>query len=140
MNNEQLLEEIHIVKNHSDCTKLVYKQAVGKYTAFCEKSMEELLEEAEDEEDKGVRWKKRTLKRRLLSFRLLIALVVSVVSKELARLTGPAGPVFRPERERQFGYHENDLPAFRPARQGCLSCTGLGPLCDRGLSERRQFC
>ncbi|MEE0934899.1 MAG: tyrosine-type recombinase/integrase [Methanobrevibacter sp.] len=69
MNNEQLLEEIHIVKNHSDCTKLVYKQAVGKYTAFCEKSMEELLEEAEDEEDKGVRWKKRTLKRRLLSFR-----------------------------------------------------------------------
>lgn len=69
MNNESLLEEIHIVKNHSDCTKLVYKQAIGKYTTFCEKSMEELIEEAESEEDAGIRWKKRKLKRRLLSFR-----------------------------------------------------------------------
>ena len=63
------MEEIHIVKNHSDCTKLVYKQAIGKYTTFCEKSMEELIEEAESEEDAGIRWKKRKLKRRLLSFR-----------------------------------------------------------------------
>lgn len=69
MNNEPLLEEIHIVKNHSDATKLVYKQAVGKYTAFCEKSIEDLIEEAELEEDKGIKWKKRKLKRRLLTFR-----------------------------------------------------------------------
>ena len=31
--------------------------------------MEELIEEAETEEDKGIRWKRRKLKRRLLTFR-----------------------------------------------------------------------
>lgn len=68
MDNE-LLNEIHIVKNHSDATKKSYKLAVNKYTDFFQMSLEELLEEAETEEDEGIRWKKRKLKRRLLSFR-----------------------------------------------------------------------
>ena len=68
MENE-LLEEIHIVKNHSEGTRRVYKYAVMKYTAFCGKSLEELIEEAEAEEEQGIRWKKRKLKRRLLSYR-----------------------------------------------------------------------
>ena len=68
MDNE-LLTEIHLMKNHSERTQLLYKYAVKRYTEFCSMSMEELLEEAEQEEDKGIKWKKRTLKRRLLTFR-----------------------------------------------------------------------
>ena len=68
MNNE-LLEELHSVKNHKYSTRKVYRFAVNKYTKFCNMSLEELLEEAEREEEEGVRWKKRKLKRRLLSYR-----------------------------------------------------------------------
>lgn len=67
--DSELLEEIHIVKNHSEGTRKVYKCAVKKYTKFCGKSLEELIEEAESEEEQGIRWKKRKLKRRLLSYR-----------------------------------------------------------------------
>ena len=68
MNNE-LLEEIHIVKNHSPKTRLVYQRAVKKYEGFFSMSLSELIEEAEQEEEQGIRWKKRKLKRRLLTFR-----------------------------------------------------------------------
>lgn len=68
MNNE-LLDELHRVKSHKRTTRKVYRTAVKKYTKFCNMSLEELLEEAEMEEEKGVRWKKRKLKRRLISFR-----------------------------------------------------------------------
>ncbi len=68
MNNE-LINEIHLVRNHSEETKRVYNRAVRKYTEFFSMTLEELLEEAELEEEQGVRWKKRKLKRRLLEFR-----------------------------------------------------------------------
>ena len=68
MDNE-LLNEIHLVKNHSESTKKVYKQATKRYTGYFSMSLEELLEEAEMEEEQGIRWKKRKLKRRLLEFR-----------------------------------------------------------------------
>ena len=36
-------------------------------------SLAELIKEAETEEDQGVRWKRRTLKRRLINFRTFLA-------------------------------------------------------------------
>lgn len=61
MDNE-LLEEIHMMRNHAKRTREVYKDAVNKYTTFCSMSLEELLKEAEAEEDAGIKWKKRKLK------------------------------------------------------------------------------
>lgn len=63
MDNE-LLNEIHMVKNHSSNTKRIYKIAVEKYTSFFSMSLSELLEEAELEEDQGIKWKKRKVKRK----------------------------------------------------------------------------
>lgn len=63
MDNE-LLEEIHIMRNHSPSTRKSYKNAVKKYTAFCNMTLEELLEEAEAEEEQGIRWKKRKIKKK----------------------------------------------------------------------------
>ena len=68
MDNE-LLNEIHMVKNHSKGTKKLYKFAVDRYTEYNSMTLEELLEEAEIEEEQGIRWKKRKLKRRLIGFR-----------------------------------------------------------------------
>lgn len=69
MNDDELLNEIHMVNNHSPATKKVYGQAVKKYTTLFSMSLSELIEEAELEEDKGVKWKKRKLKRKLLAYR-----------------------------------------------------------------------
>lgn len=68
MDNE-LINEINMVKNHSDETKRIYRIAVKRYTEFFSMSFSELLEEAEAEEEKGIRWKRRKLKRRLLKYR-----------------------------------------------------------------------
>lgn len=68
MDNE-LLNEIHMVKNHSSNTKRIYKIAVEKYTSFFSMSLSELLEEAELEEDQGIKWKKRKVKRKILTYR-----------------------------------------------------------------------
>ena len=67
--DKKILEEIHTIKNHSHNTKNVYRTAVNTYTTFQEMTLTELLEEAEEEEEKGIRWKHRTLKKRLNSYR-----------------------------------------------------------------------
>lgn len=54
-----------------------YKTAVNKYETFCGLSLEELIEEADKEEEQGIRWKRRTLKTRLIGFRNLCADTVS---------------------------------------------------------------
>ena len=38
------------------------------YERFQEVTLQELIEEAESEEDQGIRWKRRTLKRRLINY------------------------------------------------------------------------
>lgn len=68
MSNE-LLDEIHMVNNHSKGTRKIYEGAVRKYTDYFSMSLNDLLEEAELEEDKGIKWKRRKLKRRLLQYR-----------------------------------------------------------------------
>ena len=67
MNNHELLEELFLVKNHGPKTRELYTRAINKYSEFHHMTMEELIDEAESEEDKP--WKKRKLKRRLLTFR-----------------------------------------------------------------------
>lgn len=67
MNNHELLEEIFLVKNHGPKTRELYIRSVNQYSKFHKMTMEELINEAESEENKP--WKKRKLKRRLLTFR-----------------------------------------------------------------------
>lgn len=50
-------------------TYLSYKTYIKQYTEFNQKTMIELLQEAEDEEEQGIRWKHRTLRKRLIEFR-----------------------------------------------------------------------
>ena len=67
--NQEILDEIHTVKNHKFNTRRRYRYAVQKYCKFQKKQLWELLEEAEREEEKGIRWKHRKLKQRLIKYR-----------------------------------------------------------------------
>lgn len=46
-----------------------YRSIIRRYEKYCQCSMNELIKEAEQEEEEGIRWKNRTLKTRLLGFR-----------------------------------------------------------------------
>lgn len=64
-----------IIKNFSKSRRLKkgtqeqYTIALTIYSNFNKKSLHELLQEAENEEEQGIRWKHRKLKKRLLTFR-----------------------------------------------------------------------
>ena len=67
--NEEILNEIHTIKNHSPNTIRRYKHAVQKYCRLNDMTLDQLIHEAEQEEDMGVKWKHSKLKRRLITFR-----------------------------------------------------------------------
>lgn len=64
-----ILDEIHLAKNHSASTRKVYEVAAEKYCRYYDLHLHELLEEAEQEEDQHIKWKHRTLKKRLIEYR-----------------------------------------------------------------------
>ena len=67
--DEEILEEIHLAKNHSHSTRKVYQSAILKYCTYYDQHLYELLLEAEQEEDAHIKWKHRQLKRRLIEYR-----------------------------------------------------------------------
>lgn len=69
MTNTEIANEISLMKNHSKQTRKIYRRVINYYSEFNNMSMEELIEEADKEEENGVRWKKRKIKQRLLRFR-----------------------------------------------------------------------
>ena len=70
-----------MVKNHSHKARMIYKNAVNKYTDFCSMSLEELIEEAEYEEDKGIKWKKKKIKKEI-NFIQAILLEYTIFDKD----------------------------------------------------------
>ena len=63
------LDEYIEEQNLADSTASLYRASVKQYTTFHKKSLDELFDEADREEEQGIRWKKRTLKKRLIDFR-----------------------------------------------------------------------
>lgn len=62
-----MIEEIHLAKNHSKNTRLVYEYAIRNYTAYFNEPIEDLIMEAEN--DEGTKWKHSRLKKRLIEYR-----------------------------------------------------------------------
>ena len=69
MNDETILENFVQSRNLKPRTKKGYKYSLKQYTDFHQMTLEELLSEAEAEEEQGIRWKHRKLKTRLINFR-----------------------------------------------------------------------
>ena len=56
-------------RNLSPGSVKVYSHALKKYTEYNGMTLQELMQEADHEEEQGIRWKRRTLKNRLIDFR-----------------------------------------------------------------------
>ena len=69
MTNTEIADEISSFKNHSPQTRKIYKRVIDYYSEFNQMSINDLINEADQEEEKGIRWKKRKIKSRLLRFR-----------------------------------------------------------------------
>ena len=67
--NEEILNEIHLIKNHSPNTRTIYKRAVKHYCTYNELTLAELINEAEQEEEQKIAWKHRKIKNRLIQYR-----------------------------------------------------------------------
>lgn len=67
--DEDLIHQLALDRNITPKTENLYRITLNKYSKFCNKSLCELLEEAENEEDDKIAWRKRTLRKRLISFR-----------------------------------------------------------------------
>ena len=67
--DKTILEEISKARNYSDLTVINYRSSIRNYTEFQKMTMWELIKEAEKEEEEGIRWKDRKLKKRLLAYR-----------------------------------------------------------------------
>ena len=104
MNDFDLLEQFQKERRLKPKTLETYKNTVKNYTTFMNKSMVELIEEAELEEEQGIRWIKRKLRQRLIDYRvyLLDTMKLATVKTYFNRLK----TVYR-----HFGIEIHDLPA-----------------------------
>ena len=71
-NDKELLTDFAKSRNLKQTTINVYKSYIKTYTQYQQKSLVDLIQEAEKEEEQGIRWKNRTLKKRLINYRSYI--------------------------------------------------------------------
>ena len=69
MQDEKILKEIQQTRNISKSTYALYRIVIMQYSEMNNKTMYELILEAEEEEEERIRWKKRKIKKRLLKYR-----------------------------------------------------------------------
>ncbi len=69
MKNNVLLKNIFMTYNHSPGTQKSHVYALKQYCQYFGMDFHEFLMEAEDEENRGIKWKHRKIKSRLLEFR-----------------------------------------------------------------------
>lgn len=67
--DNELLEDFTRARNLKPSTVEGYMIFIRNYTTYQGASMVDLIAEAEDEEEKGIRWKHRTLRKRLINYR-----------------------------------------------------------------------
>lgn len=70
--DQEILDEFIKVRNLNNRTVYGYKNAIKLYTTLNSMTLVQLLKEAENDEEMGIRWKNRKLKQRLINFRLFL--------------------------------------------------------------------
>ena len=65
----ELLDYFSKTRNNTPQTKKQYRLTLSEYITYYNTTLTTLFEEAENEEEQGIRWKHRTLKRRLIEYR-----------------------------------------------------------------------
>jgi len=87
--SDELLKRFYLNRNIKDSTVRSYRSAIRKYELFHDMAMESLMDEAIDEEEKGIPVKSRKIKNRLLDFRSFLLdsdLSISTVRTYFSRI------------------------------------------------------
>lgn len=66
--NNELIQEYITIRDLKPNTHMVLKTVLNHYSEFQKLTLEELIQEADNEEENGVRWKRRKLKTRLINY------------------------------------------------------------------------
>ena len=69
MKNEEYVEEYVNSRGLSESSQIKLRNIFNHYSEFQQMPIHDLIIEADDEEDAGIRWKRRTLKTRLIKYR-----------------------------------------------------------------------
>ena len=72
MINQEIIDDFATTRKLSPNTKRRYKRILNRYSKFNNMTLQELLDEADLEEEQRIRRKKRKIKDRLLKFRTLV--------------------------------------------------------------------
>ena len=72
MNNQEIIDNFAVTRKLSHNTKRRYKLILNRYSEFNNMTLQELLDEADDEEEQRIRRKKRKIKDRLIKFRTYV--------------------------------------------------------------------
>lgn len=105
MSNEELISQICRERHHTENTKKRFLIAGQLYSKFHNLPLEDLLREAEEEEERGIRWKKRTIKKRLMDFREFVH--TQVLASSAKRYFQTVITIYR-----HFEIEIHDLPFF----------------------------
>lgn len=70
-NDKELLTDFAKSRNLKQTTINVYKSYIKTYTQYQQKSLVDLIQEAEKEEEQGIRWKNRTLKKKINELQII---------------------------------------------------------------------
>ncbi len=68
--DETLIKTFFSSNSYSENTRILYELALRRYSEFHSLSLEELIEEAENEEEQGVRKRRRRIKSRVTAFKV----------------------------------------------------------------------
>ena len=68
MNPDYYAKEMQVTHNLTYASMKNYRQTLTHYSNLMEMSLTELLQEADKEEEEGIRWKHRTLRQRLITY------------------------------------------------------------------------
>lgn len=88
MKNIEIINHFCERKQHSQRSRIAYRSTLEKYSKFQGLSLEELIKEAETDEDNGVRWKRCRLLNRLEDYRSYLVKEFSenTVKQEMSRI------------------------------------------------------
>ena len=68
MKTQQILDEFYTEKNLTISSRRLYNNAIKHYEELNQMTLHELLSEADEEEEAGIRWKHRRLRKRLTQY------------------------------------------------------------------------
>lgn len=106
MNTEEILDDMSMTLQWAESTKETYRIVYTQYAKYHGITLQELLDEADEEEEKRIRMKHRSIKRRLLNFQQAMKQVYapSTLNKRMNQI------------RQMYSFYDIELPKLAPIK------------------------